>query len=59
MRLIGLHRARFTLLAMAMVAFWFIFGFDSPQNQREERRNRWLFAVSMIVMVVGGLRYKA
>ncbi len=59
MRGIGLHRARFTILAIAMVGFWLVFGFDSPQSERQESRNRWLFAVSMVVMVVGGLKYKA
>jgi hypothetical protein len=56
MRRLRLHQGRFALMATAMFMFWFAYGFDSPQSNREASRNQLLFVVSMAVMVIGGLR---
>jgi hypothetical protein len=52
---VTIHPLRFPVLAIAMILFWFSWGFDSPVTEAHECWNRILFVATLLILVVGGL----
>ena len=55
-RTVRLHPLRFTLLAALMFVVWA--GQPEPSSRESEILVRWVFVLSMAIMVVGGLTTK-
>ena len=55
-RTLRLHPLRFTLLAVLMFLLWA--GQPEPTSRESEVSIRWIFVISMAVLVLGGLTTK-